>query len=38
MNGHLWVELWVGLFGQIPRKPLKNMVGATGFEPVTSTV
>ena|SRR5271166_4952390 len=26
------------LFGQIPRKPLENMVGATGFEPVTSTV
>jgi len=26
------------IFGQIPRKHLKNMVGATGFEPVTSTV
>ena len=26
------------LFGQIPRKPLKNMVGAIGFEPMTSTV
>ena len=26
------------LLGQIPRKPLKDMVGATGFEPVTSTV
>ena len=26
------------LFGQISRKPLENMVGATGFEPVTSTV
>jgi hypothetical protein len=25
-------------FRQIPGKPLKNMVGATGFEPVTSTV
>ena len=23
------------LFGQIPGKPWKNMVGATGFEPVT---
>jgi hypothetical protein len=38
MRGVLWVELWVGLFGRIPRKPLKIMVGATGFEPVTSTV
>jgi hypothetical protein len=25
-------------FRQIPGKPLENMVGATGFEPVTSTV
>ena len=26
------------LFAQIPCKPLENMVGATGFEPVTSAV
>ena len=27
---------WIvdGLFGQIPRKPLQNMVGAIGFESV----
>ncbi len=31
-----WFVDWP--FGQIPRKPLENMVGATGFEPVTSTV
>ena len=38
MSGVLWVELWVRVFGQIPRKPLENMVGAIGFEPMTSTV
>jgi hypothetical protein len=26
------------LFGHISRKPLENMVGAIGFEPMTSTV
>ena len=26
------------LFERFRRKPLKNMVGATGFEPVSSTV
>ena len=34
----LWVELWVGAFGRIHRKPMRNMVGAVGLEPTTSTV
>ncbi len=34
----LWVELWVGAIGRIHRKPMRNMVGAVGLEPTTSTV
>ena len=34
----LWVELWVGLSGLIPLQAQKEMVGAVGFEPTTSTV
>jgi hypothetical protein len=35
---NMWIGFGGGLFGLDPLKPLENMVGATGFEPVTSTV
>ena len=34
----LLVELLVGAFSGFSVNPRKHMVGATGFEPVTSTV
>ena len=37
-DGPVSLVPWIQLFRQIPSKPLQKMVGATGFEPVTSTV
>ena len=34
----LWVGLWVEFFRLFVAKPLKDMVGTRGLEPLTSTV